>query len=427
MKRLFAAAALAFACPAGAEVIGHMTPPEALTEASLAKLPAAEREAWRAYLARSAALMAADKAALIAERRGLPAIPPGPGEGPSGGGGMPMNQPAAWYAGPEARRIADTVVSFQTPAGGWGKNQDRAGPQRLRGQSWVIAEKLPTYAADDIKSLDSRWRYVGTIDNNATVAELRFLARVQAQLPGAEGNSYRAALDKGLRYLLAAQYPNGGWPQIYPLQGGYHDAVTFNDGAVSRTATLMLDVATRKGDFAFAGPELAAQAAVAAARAREVILRSQVVIGGKRTIWGQQHDALTLAPVGARNFEPVALSSDESADLLLFLMQQPERSPEVRAAVAAGIAWLEAHALHDIEWPRKAAGPEGRRLVAKPGAGPLWARFYDIRTGKPIFGDRDRAIHTDVNDLSVERRNGYSWFNTAPAKAIAAYRDWAAR
>lgn len=425
MKRL-ATLALFLALPASAEVIGHMTPPEALTEASLAKLPATEREAWRAYLARSAALMAADKAALLAERRGLPAIPPGPGEGPSGGGGMPMDRPAAWYAGPEARRIADTVVSFQTPAGGWGKNQDRSGPPRRHGQSWVILETLPAYAADDITALDKTWRYVGTIDNNATVAELRFLARVQAQLPGAEGATYRAALDKGLRYLLAAQYPNGGWPQIYPLQGGYHDAITFNDGAVSRTATLMLDVAGRKGDFAFASPELAAQAAAAATRAREVILRAQVVIGGKRTIWGQQHDALTLAPVGARNFEPIALSSDESADLLLFLMKQPERSAEVSEAIAAGIAWLEAHALRDIEWPRKATGAEGRRLVARPGAGPLWSRFYDMRTGKPVFGDRDRAIHTNVNDLSVERRNGYSWFNTAPAKAIAAYRDWTA-
>ncbi|WP_423605732.1 pectate lyase [Sphingomonas sp. MS122] len=426
MKRLLAAATLTFALPAGADVIGHMAPPEALTEARLATLPAGQREAWRAYLARSAALMAADKAALVAERRSLPAIPPSPAAGPSGGGGMPMDQPAAWYAGPEARRIADTVVSFQTPAGGWGKNQDRAGPPRRRGQSWVILEKLPAYAADDIKLLDAVWRYVGTIDNNATVAELRFLARVQAQLPGTEGAPYRAALDKGVRYLLAAQYPNGGWPQIYPIQGGYHDAITFNDGAISRTATLMLDVAARKGDFAFASPELAAQAAAAAARAREVILRTQVVIDGKRTIWGQQHDALTLAPVGARNFEPIALSSDESADLLLFLMKQPERSPEVRAAVAAGIAWLEAHALRDIAWPAKATGPEGRLLTAKPGAGPLWARFYGLDTGKPVFGDRDRAIHTDVNDLSVERRNGYSWFNTAPAKAIAAYRKWAA-
>jgi len=33
-------------------------------------------------------------------------------------------------------------------------------------------------------------------------------------------------------YLLAAQFPNGGWPQVWPLEGGYHDAITYNDNAV---------------------------------------------------------------------------------------------------------------------------------------------------------------------------------------------------
>ncbi|WP_204266508.1 pectate lyase, partial [Enterobacter hormaechei] len=75
---------------------------------------------------------------------------------------------------------------------------------------------------------DEAWSYVGTIDNNATTSELRFLARVQAMAPGAEGERYRAAFLKGVRYLLEAQFPNGGWPQIYPLQGGYHDALTYN-------------------------------------------------------------------------------------------------------------------------------------------------------------------------------------------------------
>lgn len=423
MRLLAIPVALALALPATAEVVGHMTPAEPLSEARIAALPPAERGAWQAYLARSAELMAADKAALRAERDGLPAIPPSPPHGPSGGGGMPMDKPAAWYAGPDARRIADTVVSFQTPAGGWGKNQNRDAPPRLRGQSFVIAENLPPQAAGDIVSLDKGWRYVGTLDNNATVAEIRFLARVQAALPGREADAYRAAALKGLRYLLGAQYPNGGWPQIYPLQGGYHDAVTFNDNVVARAAHLLFDAGARGGDFAFVPQALADEAIAAAGKARTAILRSQVVIRGKRTVWGQQHDALTLAPTGARNFEPKSLASEESADLLLFLMTQPDRSPEVVAAVRDGIAWLEAHALRDIGWTPKPA----RRLVAMPGAGPLWSRFYSIETQTPIYGDRDRRIVTDVNQLIPERRDGYNWVGPGPAKAIAMYRKWAAR
>ena len=95
------------------------------------------------------------------------------------------------------------------------------------------------------------------------------------------------------------------------------------------------------------------------------------------------------------------------------------------AAIRDGIEWLRAHALHDVEWTR--GGPDGRRLVDRPGAPPIWSRYYDIATGRPIFGDRDKTIHDDVNELSAERRNGYSWFNAGPAKALKAYEGWAAR
>jgi PelA/Pel-15E family pectate lyase len=426
MRFLAASLAALALLPAGAAmatVIGRMEPAQPLAETRVATLPQNEQAAWRAYLARSRALMAADKAALAAERKGA-AEPAPPAAGPSGGGGggMKLDHPPEWFASAEARRIGDNILSFQTPAGGWGKNQDRSGPRRQPGQSYVLIEHLPANARDP--QGDEGWSYVGTIDNNATTSELRFLARLQAALPGAEGNAYRAAFLKGIGYLLNAQFPNGGWPQIYPLQGGYHDALTFNDDALSQVVELLQDVAGKTSDYAFVPSDLAAAARAAEQRALAVILKTQVVVNGKRTIWGQQHDALSLVPVGARNFEPPALSSDESADLLIFLMQQPRPTPAIRAAIQDGIAWLRAHSLRDVEWSR--AGPEGRRLLPKPGAGPIWSRYYDLQSFRPIFGDRDRTIHDDVNDLSLERRNGYSWFNAGPAKALKAFDKWQA-
>jgi len=424
VMRIFKAAlCVALAVPAmaaGAEEIGRMTPAAPITDARIAQLPPAEQPAWRAYLARSRALMAADKAALAAERADgvRPASPP---TGPSGGAGMPLDRPASWYAGPVARQTADTIVSFQTPAGGWGKNVDRSGPPRQRGQAYVPEEHLPPSAESDIQA-DPAWRYVGTIDNNATTSELRFLARVQAALPGHEGDPYRAALAKGVRYLLTAQFPNGGWPQVFPLQGGYHDALTFNDDALADVVALLTEVRARRGDYAALAPGLAAEAGAAVDRALAVIMKTQVVIGGTRTIWGQQHDALTLQPAGARNFEPASLSSYESARLLVLLMQHGGRSPAVQSAVRDGVAWLRAHAIYGQEWT--AAGADGRRLVARPGAGPIWARYYDLRSMQPVFGDRDRRILDDVNAVSLERRNGYSWFGTQPQKALDRYARW---
>jgi hypothetical protein len=154
---------------ANAAVIGHMTPPPPVTEARIAALPAARQAPWRAYLAHSRALAAADKAALAAERAAGAdgAAPADPPEGRNGGAGMPLDRPADWYGSPEARHVADEIVSFQTPAGGWGKNVDRSGPLRKRGQNWVATGNS----------------YVGTIDNDATTTELRFLARVPARPP----------------------------------------------------------------------------------------------------------------------------------------------------------------------------------------------------------------------------------------------------
>jgi PelA/Pel-15E family pectate lyase len=118
-----------------------------------------------------------------------------------------------------------------------------------------------------------------------------------------------------------------------------------------------------------------------------------------------------------------SLASAESAEVLMFLMRQPEQTPEIRTAIESGIAWLKAHAIYGKAFT-KVSDEEGRKLVDKAGAGPIWSRNYDIKTGVPIFGDWDKSIQDDVNNISKGRRNGYSWYNTAPQKAIDAYAQW---
>jgi PelA/Pel-15E family pectate lyase len=77
-----------------------------------------------------------------------------------------------------------------------------------------------------------------------------------------------------------------------------------------------------------------------------------------------------------------------------------------------------------MDWEYKRAGDEGRKLVSAPGAGPMWSRYYQIGTDRPIFGDRDKTIHDDVNELSRERRNGYGWYRNAPVQVLAEYQEW---
>ena len=419
---LSAMASGAFASGASAAVIGTNEPAQAITAARIAALPIAQRVAWQAYLARSQAQRLADRAALAAERKPGLAVPPPPQED-AHSNSMPLDRDAKWYGTPEARHIADVIVSFQTPAGGWGKNQSRAGALRMPGQAYV-PDNISHYLSegDFDTPLDPAWNYVGTLDNGATISELWFLARVSGQTSGADGDAYRASFRRGLRYLFAAQFPNGGWPQVWPLEGGYHDAITYNDDAVTLAAEL-LTVIGAGGANNYVPKELRDQAAVAARHARDCILATQVAVNGRRTIWGQQHDALTLTPVSARNFEPPALASSESAELLIYLMSLPEPSAELRAAIRAAARWFKAAAITGYAWTGRDT-PQGRRLVAQPGAGPLWARFYTADPMRPVFGDRDKTLHDDVGELTLERRNGYNWYVTDPQKALTLYDSW---
>jgi PelA/Pel-15E family pectate lyase len=376
-----------------------------------------------AYLKRSEEQMKLDKATLAAERKPGKSEPAMPKEGFSGRS-MPLHRDAAWYGTPEARHIADIILTFQTPAGGWSKNL-AMNEARLPGQSYTANNISRFLGSDDFDApKDPKWNYVGTLDNDATNTELHFLALVSGKTPGAGGDKYRASFLRGVKYLLAAQFPNGGWPQVWPLEGGYHDAITYNDNAVTESAETLTDAANGEGDYSFVPAKLRRKARAAAARALQCILATQIVVDGTKTVWAQQHDALTLAPVAGRNFEPAALSSGESADVLVYLMSLPHPSPAVIEAINDGVVWLKHTAIHGEQWTGGRGTPGGRHLESVAGAGPIWARYYSISTEKPIFGDRDKTIHDNVADLSLERRNGYAWFSAGPQQALDIYAAW---
>jgi PelA/Pel-15E family pectate lyase len=411
-----------------AAVIGTNKVAESLTEERVNKLlPAKERGPWLAYLKRSQEQMKADRAALTAELKQGEVAPPQPEEGRGGmGGGMSLRHEDDYFGTAPARHIADVIVSFQTPAGGWSKNMCFCGELRKPGQPYA-ADNLNKFSDpnDFDKPKDPKWNYVGTLDNDSTNTQLRFLAKVSGKTPGKDGDAYRASFLKGIKYLLAAQYPNGGFPQVYPLEGGYHDAITFNDNAVSESAETLTWVSEAQGDYTFVPADLRKKAGEAAAKALVCILKSQIVIGGKKTVWAQQEDALTLEPVSARNYEPGALAASESADLLDYLMTLPKPSAELKGSIAAGVGWLKGVAVYGFEYVGGRGTEGGRQLKPKEGAGPIWARYYSIPGQKPLFGDRDKTLHDNVNDLSLERRNGYAWYSNGEQKTIEGYAAWA--
>jgi PelA/Pel-15E family pectate lyase len=367
-----------------------------LSAARVAGLPAAQREPWRQYITVSRQNRERDRAFIDAELRALGRARPTPA--PAGAGfELQRSMDAAWFRTAAAKQLAAAIVTYQTPSGGWSKGIDFARPRRP-GES---------FASDD------SWSWIGTLDNNSTTEQLKFLASAYV---AQRDTAHRDAFRRGVEYLLTAQFPNGCWPQVYPLQGGYHDAVTFNDDASIGALQVIRSVA--RGDFAFVPAELRTRAQVSLDHGIRCLLDTQIVMAGRKLAWGAQHDPLTLVPVAARAYEHAALSGRESATIVDFLMQIERPSKGVVAAVHAAAAWFRAAAINGYTYQ-----PRGV-LTAQPGAGPLWARFYELGSNRPIFSDRDGVIRYDLNEIGAERREGYLWYTDEPRSTLRRYDAW---
>jgi PelA/Pel-15E family pectate lyase len=391
-------------------VLKGWDPNHALTPERIAALPDAERAEWEAYLDRSRKLQLADRAVLAKEVAA--ANLPGPLKPPTNGDfKLPGHHPSPdWWGTPEARQMADAAVSFQTPAGGWSKKVAMTKGLRQPGMQWS-AQCSP---ADP-------WHYVGTFDNNSTTEHMRLLAGVY----GATRNPrYAAAFLKGLDYIFDAQMPNGGWPQTYPLEGGYHDNVTFNDNAMVNVLELLTEVADGAPEFAFVDPALRAKAAAAVKLGVQCILDAQIKQGGVPTVWCAQHEPLTLAPVRARLMEPTSLSGGESQGIVEFLMAIPKPSPQVVRSIDAALAWFERSKVTGLRKVKR----DGRTFYEKDPASPeiYWARFYDPATNRPIFsGAQDGRIYADFAEFWRNSTTGYDYYTARPIDLITkAQKKW---
>jgi PelA/Pel-15E family pectate lyase len=357
--------------------------------------PAAARE-WDAYIARSRTVYARDTASMQRELR------------KAGRQEMLRAQythdfsvkpymTRAWFATDSAQRMARVILSFQAPNGGWSKHVDFSVHERQPGESYFA------------ESAD--WEWISTIDNDATTEEIHFLARADS---ARRDPRYERAIARAIDYLLASQFPNGCFPQIYPLQGSYHDAVTFNDNATVNVLRLLQEVAD--GRYSVATLDQRTHALAALGSGVECIINAQVRVDGRLTAWGQQHDPLTLAPVSARSYELASLTALESAFIVEFLMSHASPSDRMVRAVYAAVDWLKSVSTSGYTY-------SNYELKKQPGAGPIWGRLYEIGTNKIIMANRDGVTLYDWNKLT-DRRSGYSWYTTKPAATLAAFEQW---
>ncbi|HOX39510.1 MAG TPA: pectate lyase [Candidatus Brocadiia bacterium] len=286
-----------------------------------------------------------------------------------------------------ARAAGYALAWGQLPVGGWKYSIDFASFDPANPAPPRNAEmKKLAGSAEALRGLYEKLQG-GTFDDDTTQSALRFLMDLDKEL---DEEWLDRAIKDGLEFILKAQYPNGGWPQIFPLCGGYHDYYTFNDSAMNDCIDVMLMANTLYGDDRFLQ---------SARKAGDFIILSQCK--PPQTGWAQQYD-MNIQPAWARTFEPPAVCSLNAStnirtlvDLYLYTGESRYLEP-----IPAAIDWLNRSSL-----------PNG-----------VWARYYEIGTNRPFYCDRDRRIVYNVEELGEERRYGYSWHGEyGVAGAIAYY------
>jgi PelA/Pel-15E family pectate lyase len=361
-----------------------------------------DRPAWVAYLERSQAAALADQAVVQAEvaaRKMTNAL-----RAPSGGDfKLKFKAGDAWFAGDEAKQLADSILSFQTPSGGWSKHMGFSLGPRKPGMLWT-SQNEPGQPA----------HYVATFDNGSTTSEMDLLAGVWL---ATKREDCKTGFIKGLNFIFAAQYPNGGWPQVYPLEGKYHDDITFNDDAMTHILELLQGVTDNEPCYAFLDESMRQQAAKSLKAGIGCVLKTQIVQNGKKTVWCAQYDSLTLQPASARKMEPATMSGLESAHILKFLMTITKPAPDVVACIEGGLKWLEDARITGVGTTKV----NGKTVyVADPAATQVrWARFYDLKTSKPVFPGRDGVLYSTFAEMAAENHVGYDYYTSLPGSIVS--------
>ena len=274
-----------------------------------------------------------------------------------------------------ARETAMALVRGQLRSGGWSANIEFDPAARGR------------YAYRTDGTASPKARDVSTLDDDMTQSALRCLMRYDAATKFTDRVVHEAAL-AGLESLLAAQFPNGGWAQVYRgpadqrhpvVPAGYSENgeyqrvkeywefYTLNDNVMSRVIETLFAAARVYGDDRYLA---------AARRGGKFLLLAQMP--EPQPGWAQQYD-FAMRPTWARKFEPPAISGGEGQHVLSTLLDLYERLGDA--------AYLEPIP-RALRYYRRSLRPDGRL-----------ARFYELKSNRPLYFTRDYRLTYSDDDV----------------------------
>ena len=315
----------------------------------------------------------------------------------------------------EVKEIGDNILLYQKNNGGWPKNYD-------------MLAILTNPQKDSLRKVKNILNT--TFDNSTTYSHVTVLSKIYEATKEVR---YKTAALKGLDYILSAQYENGGWPQYFPLENNYSRYVTFNDDVFSGIMWLLKDIKEGKPQYLFVDETRRKRISVSYNKGLECILKTQINDNGKPTAWCQQYDEINLQPAWARKFEPPNICNSESADVVMLLMSINNPSKAVKDAVENAVAWFNNSKIFHtrvktIEAPDTIytfrRSHTDKIIVNDPAAPPIWTRYYELKTHRPLFCNRDSKVVYSLAEVERERRDGYGWYTYEPAKVLTRYEEW---
>lgn len=273
-----------------------------------------------------------------------------------------------------ALECAHALVRAQLESGGWASHFD-LGPEGSRRYSY--------------RGTGKGKRNLTTFDDNKSQSALTFLMHMDEELRFRDAKIHEA-VEYALRHMLAAQYPNGAWPQQYaeppnpadhPVKKAsypktwsrkyegkrYTGHYTLNDNNMSFIIEMLLeayriydrkdcrDAALKTGDF---------------------FILAQMP--DPQPGWAQQYDA-NMHPVWARKFEPASITGGESQAVMKSLISLYQQTGERRFLTPIPRA---------LAYYRKSLLPDGRL-----------ARFYELRNNKPLYFTKDYQLTYSDADM----------------------------
>ena len=322
------------------------------------------------------------------------------------------NQPR--YNPSQTKEIADNILLYQRDNGGWPKNYDMRAILTPDQRDKVLKAKSQLHT---------------TFDNCTTYSHIKYLAKAYA----VTGNEkYKEGCIKGIDFTVSAQYANGGWPQFFPLESNYSSHITFNDDVMAGIMTMLKDILDNKPFYSFVDSARREKTRLAFEKGLACILKCQINDNGTLTAWCQQHDEKSLSPAWARAYEPPSICNRESAPVVLFLMSIDKPSPEVIKSVQSAVKWFEDSKImgtrvEEFNAPEINTGlrilKNDHRVVEDKSAPPIWARFYEIGTHKPLFSNRKSELLYSMAEVDRERR-AYGWYTYEPQRVLDQFPAW---